>query len=62
MSPKPQHCDDHCKLNETLTEVRIDVKWIKDKLSEKKNDLKWAFTFAIAVCGPALGLYALWVK
>lgn len=51
---KNEHCEDHCKLNETVARIDENVQFIK----ERKTELKWMITTGIAVMGLIVSIYA----
>lgn len=54
MSSGKDHCGDHCDLFADVAVIKQDVKYIKSKFDEKKNDFKWTFTTAIAILAVVL--------
>lgn len=54
MTNKSEHCGDHCDLFADVAVIKQDVKYIKMKFEEKKTDLKWTFTTAIAIIAVVL--------
>jgi hypothetical protein len=52
-----RHCPDHCELIIQIARVDENVKYIREKIVEKKSDFKWVFVTMLSVVSVVIAIW-----